>query len=96
MKAKLEEESERLQRSAEQLQQERDAVLEEEAEDQYLTAFLRDGGIRALSRGLLAALVDAVYVHQDGSIDLAFGFADPQRRALDGREHVPADCGVTE
>lgn len=96
MKAKLEEESERLQRSAEQLQQERDAVLGEEAGDQYLAAFLRDGGIRTLSRGLLAALVDAVYVHQDGSIDLAFGFADPRRRAWDGVEHVPADSGGTE
>ena len=49
-----------------------------------------------LSRGLLAALVDAVYVHEDGSIDLAFSFADPCRRALDGMEHVPADCGGTE
>ena len=96
MKAKLEEGSERLQRSAERLRKERDAVPGEEARDPYLAAFLRDGGIRTLSRGLLAALVDAVYVHQDGSIDLAFSFADPRRRAWDGVEHVPVDSGGAE
>ncbi len=46
--------------------------------DPDLAAFLARGEIETLTRGLLTELVDAVYVHGDGSLDVAFRFRDPR------------------
>ena len=51
----------------------------EPAPDGEWAEFLRCGQIQSLSRGLLAALVDGVYVHDDGAIDVVFRFSEPQK-----------------
>ena len=61
-----------------------------------LPASLSSGGTGPGSGPPFSSPGSAVYVHQDGSIELAFSFADPRRRAWDGVEHVPADSGGTE
>ena len=81
MKARLEEQAEQLQSALDQIKSERDALARRaDAGDPCLTAFLRRRNIESLSRGLLVRLVDAVYIHEGGGIDIAFRFADPYRR----------------
>ena len=41
-------------------------------------ALLARGELETLPRGLLTELVDAVYVHGDGSLDVSFRFRDPR------------------
>ena len=51
-----------------------------DAENPYVAAFLKHRNIESLSRGLLVELVNAIYVHQDKSIEIEFHFADQYRR----------------
>lgn len=48
-----------------------------------LAAFLRQHSIHRLSRGLLVELVQAIYVHQGGALEVVFRFQDPYRQILD-------------
>lgn len=82
LRTRLETRLKRLREEAERLDCERAAQRDGDA-DPYLAAFLREGSVRSLSRGLLTALVDAVYVHADGSLDIAFRFRDPRPGASD-------------
>ena len=51
-----------------------------DTENPYLTTFLKHRNIEKLSRGLLVELVNAIYVHEDKSIEIEFNFADQYRR----------------
>ena len=51
-----------------------------DTENPYLTAFLKHRNIDSLSRGLLVELVNAIYVHEDKSIEIEFNYADQYRR----------------
>ena len=85
LKARSEEQIDRLREMVAKLEDERrTTALGAGGEDPYLTAFLKYRNLQSLSRGLLMALVNAVYVHEDGSIDIEFNFADPCRRAVAG------------
>ena len=48
-----------------------------------MTAFLKHRNIESLSRGLLIELVNTIYIHEDGSIDIEFKFADQYRRIVE-------------
>ncbi len=76
MKAKCDGQREQLRQAIARIQAER-AALSPDAADPYLAAFLQTGNIPSLSRGLLTALVDTIYVHENGALDISFRFQDP-------------------
>ena len=91
MKAKLEEQARQLQETAEHLKNECAVLVQDiAADDPYLTAFLKRRNIERLSRGLLISLVNAIYVHEDNSLEIEFNFADQYRRIaehMEGSQH---------
>ena len=81
MKAKFEEQAQQLQETIEHLQSECEILAQGiDTDDPYLTTFLKHRNIERLSRGLLVELVNAIYVHEDNSIDIEFNFSDQYRR----------------
>ena len=56
-------------------------------EDPCLTTFLKCRNVTQLSRGLLVELIDMIYVHEDGSIDIQFNFEDQYRRIAEVAEN---------
>ncbi len=81
MKVKFEQQAQQLEETIEHLKSECDVYAQGvSAEDPYLTAFLKYRNIQSLSRGLLVELVHAIYVHEDGGIEIEFNFADQYRR----------------
>lgn len=84
MKMKFEERIGPLQEIVARLQQECNRIAQKtDAENPYLTAFLRRRNIQTLSRGLLVELVNAIYIHEDGSVGIEFNFTDPYRRIME-------------
>lgn len=71
-----------------QLQEAIDSLREEiaapgtGADEQYPAVFSKEKGRERLDRELLAALVDVIYIHQDGAVTICFSFADPYRPYL--------------
>lgn len=87
MKAKLEEQARQLQQTIAHLKNECEMPVQGiAADDPYLTAFLKRRNIERLSRGLLIALVNAIYVHEDNSLEIEFNFADQYRRIAEHME----------
>ena len=81
MKVRFEEQSQQLREAIAHIQSECEAFAQDnDAENPYVTAFLKHRNIESLSRGLLVELVNAIYVHQDKSIEIEFHFADQYRR----------------
>lgn len=81
MKGKLEEQVEQLQDSIKHIKSECDTLAQGvSTQDIYLTSFLKYRNIQSLSRGLLVELVNAIYVHEGGEIEIEFNFADQYRR----------------
>ena len=81
MKAKFEEQAQQLQETIEHLQSECEIMAQGiDTDNPYLTTFLKHRNIERLSRGLLVELVNAIYVHEDKSIDIEFNYADQYRR----------------
>lgn len=84
MKGKLEEQTAHLKEMVAHVQAE---LAESEKgisdEDPYLTAFLHHHNIQSLSRGLLIELVDTIYIHGDGHVEILFNFADQHERILE-------------
>ena len=68
-----------------QLQEAIDSLREEiaapgtGADEQYPAVFSKEKGRERLDRELLAALVDVIYIHQDGAVTICFSFTDPYR-----------------
>lgn len=90
MKPRLEEQIRQLQEAAAHIQDEWDADSRNAGgEDPCLSSFLEHRTITSLSRGLLAALVQVIYVHEDKSIDIEFSFADPCRPVAHKPPHPP-------
>ena len=52
-------------------------------DDPYLTAFLKYRNIDSLSRSLLVDLVKVIYIHEDGTVEIEFNFADQYRRIVE-------------
>lgn len=84
MKDKFEEQIGQLQEAIAHIQEECDVVAQGvTAEDPYLTMFLKYRNIQSLERGLLVELVNFIYVHEDGSINIEFNYADQFRRIVE-------------
>lgn len=78
MKLRLEEQCQRLRETVARIQSERDAAVQPSgAGHPDLAAFLAHRNITDLSRGLLTALINVIFVHEDKSIDIEFSFTDP-------------------
>lgn len=81
MKGKLETQVEQLQGELVRIQAEQDGKAQGVTSgDPYLRAFLQYRNIQSLSRGLLVELIKFIYIHEDGSIDIEFNYADQYRR----------------
>ncbi len=81
MKVRFEEQSQQLQETIAHIQGECEILAQGiDTENPYLTAFLKHRNIDSLSRGLLVELVNAIYVHDDKSIEIEFNYADQYRR----------------
>lgn len=55
----------------------------------YLTTFLKYQNVRSLERSILVDLIKNIYVHEDGTIEIAFSFADQHRSIL---ENIEDNC----
>lgn len=53
-----------------------------QADDPYLTAFLKHRNIQSLTRGILVELVDTIWVHENGEVTVDFNFADGYQRIV--------------
>lgn len=84
MKEKLEAQAEQLQSELAHIQKEQDVKAQGVTSgDPYLNTFLQYRNIQSLSRGLLVELVKYIYIHEDGSIDIEFNYADQYRRIVE-------------
>lgn len=52
-------------------------------ENPYLTTFLKYRNIKTLQRSILVELVNIIYIHQGGGIEIVFNFADQHRQILE-------------
>lgn len=95
MKVKLEEQVSLLRETVSHIESEC-SVMEKGIgnEDPYLTTFLKYRNIQSLSRSLLVELVNVVYVHDDGSVEIQFNFADQYRRIVEFIENNRNDLYV--
>ena len=81
IRVRFEEQSQQLQETITHIQGECEILAQGiDTENPYLTAFLKHRNIDSLSRGLLVELVNAIYVHEDKSIEIEFNYADQYRR----------------
>lgn len=95
MKAKFEEQAEQLQKAIDHIKDECDTLAQGiGTDDPYLTTFLKYRNIQSLSRGLLIELVNTIYIHEDGSIDIEFNFADQYRRIVEFIENNKNDLYI--
>ena len=62
--------------------------------DPYLTAFLKHRNITALSRGIVTELIDTIYVHEGGGLEIEFRFQDQYRRIVEFIENNKNDLCV--
>ena len=96
MKVRLEEQAQQLQETMAHIQSECETIAQGiDAGNPYLTAFLKHRNIDSLSRGLLVELVNAIYVHEDKSIEIEFNFADQYRRIAEYVENNHKELCIT-
>ena len=67
-----------------------------DANDPYLTTFLKHKNITELNRGIAVELIDTIYVHADGQITIDFSFDDELKRVLDFIENNRNDLVIVE
>ena len=97
MKEKLEVQAERLQSELVHIQEEQDVKSKGVTTgDPYLHTFLQYRNIQSLSRGLLVELVKYIYIHEDGSIDIEFNYADQYRRIVEFIENNQKEFHVID
>ncbi|MDE7245231.1 MAG: zinc ribbon domain-containing protein, partial [Oscillospiraceae bacterium] len=84
MKIQFEEQATQLEATISHIREECESITRGiDTENPYLTTFLKHRNIQELSRGLLVELVHAIYIHEDGSIDIEFNFPDQYRRIVE-------------
>lgn len=82
MKAKFEAQAAQLRQAIQNLREEIQAMRQEKLDQPCLASFLKYGSLTRLERGILAELVDTIYVHDNGAIRIAFNFTDPYKQAV--------------
>ncbi len=81
LKEKYREQTRQLNAAIQNILSERKAAEKRESKGgACLAEFLKDKNVKALDRGLLAALVKNIYVHKGGEITIEFNFADRYRQ----------------
>jgi DNA invertase Pin-like site-specific DNA recombinase len=84
LKAKYDEQVEALEKTVETLKKEQQILSGGiRSENPYLQTFLRYGAMEELDRSAVVDLVDTVYVHEGGEVEIKFHFRDPHKRILD-------------
>ncbi|MDR1736278.1 MAG: recombinase family protein [Oscillospiraceae bacterium] len=78
MKANYEQQIKTLQEAAGKLREKRQAA-EEGTDDPRLQTFLKHGIMEGLDRSAVVDFVDAVYVHANGAVEIAFRFRDQHK-----------------
>ncbi|GHU79628.1 recombinase [Clostridia bacterium] len=97
LKAKYEEQSESLRNTIASLKEERRVMSGGVgAEDPYLQAFLKYHGITTLERGAIVDLIDTIYVHEGGAIEILFSFQDQHRLVIDSIESNAQELPLIE
>ena len=95
MKAQFEEQVERLREQVEHIKDECATMARGiNTDDPYLTTFLKYRKIESLSRALLVDLVNVIYIHGDGTVEIEFNFADQYRRIVEFIENNKNDLYV--
>ncbi len=78
MKARFEKQAGQLREVIQNLKNEMQATdAGTQSDEPFLESFLKYRNIRRLERGILVELVDTIYVHEGGEIEIQFNFADP-------------------
>lgn len=97
MKAKFEEQAEQLHQVIKNLNDEIQTMAQGVKSDEpYLASFLKYRNINRLERGILVELVDTIYVHEGGKIEIKFNFADQYQRVIDFIENNQRELTVLE
>jgi hypothetical protein len=95
MKPQFEEQVERLKEQIAHIEEECQIMAcGIDTQDPYLTTFLKYRNIQSLSRALLVDLVNAIYIHEDGTVEIVFNFADQYRRIVEFVENNKNDLYV--
>jgi len=66
------------------------------ANDPYLTTFLKYKNITELNRGIVVELINTIYVHENGQLTIEFSFADELKRVLDFIENNKNDLVIVD
>jgi Site-specific recombinases, DNA invertase Pin homologs len=94
MRRRYGEEIDQLKQVIERLKEERRIIAQGvDTENPFLTRFKKNGNIDALTRDILAELVETVLVHEGGNIIIRFNFADEYCRAagsIENNKRLPA------
>lgn len=98
MKAAFDEKADTLKASVENIKDEINTLEKGvNADDPYLTAFLKFKNIQEINRGIIVELVDMIYIHADGQITIDFAFADVFKRVIgftqNSRQRLPIMTG---
>ncbi len=84
MKSRFEEKTAKLTEAIAAIQDEINTMAKGvNADDAYLTAFMKHKNIQTLERGIVVELIDTIYVHEDGRLTIDFAFADELKRVVD-------------
>ena len=95
MKPRLEEQVTRLREQIEHIEDECATMARGiNADDPYLTIFLKYRNIETLSRALLVDLVNVINIQEDGTVEIEFNFADQYRRIVEFIENNRNDLYV--
>lgn len=81
-KEKFEKQAKQLKSSVERIKDSMDGSEQAERTNEFVEHFKRHGNIDRLTRPLLTELIDHITVSQDGSLEIAFNFADAFQDAM--------------
>ncbi len=84
LKGKITEQIQQFEQSISYLKDEMQVMADGiDADDPYLTTFLKHENIESLTRGIVVELIDTIWVHENGEITVDFNFADQYQRIVD-------------
>ncbi len=84
MKAKFDEQLQALREAIQQLNEEQNSLAEGiGSENPYLQTFLKYGVMEELDRSAVVDLVDTIYVHEGGEVDIIFKFRDQHKLIME-------------